>query len=284
MIWFKKVLGFFRWRLVPVRYLTLVFHTKLALLFRGGGPVSKVTEAISSTGFCPGPTLSADQVALTNAIYRPRASSVVPKIGGHPFENLFNESDINPQNPVMQLALSPSVLDVAVDYFQSRVILDSIQVLYSYPTSGALRESQYWHLDYGDSKSLHCVVYLNNVLSTDDGPFVCLDRSDSAVVGRSMLVRRLTDRDVLAASSRIVIRPFFGQAGASILIDPAACYHHGSRCRNARLAAFVTFSSWFPFVPPVPFVRRNVEQLKAVAKMLRPDISEEFWTTFLRTR
>ena len=48
-------------------------------------------------------------------IYGSRSKAVVPKVGGHPFTNLFREDDLSADNPVFRFALSPAVLDAALD-------------------------------------------------------------------------------------------------------------------------------------------------------------------------
>ena len=101
-------------------------------------------------------------------VYGPRGEQVLHRQEGHPFTNLFQREDLTPNNPVFRFAFSPQVLDRADEYFGGRFVFDSIQVLYSWPTEGALRESQMWHKDYGDWRSFHCVAYVNDVLAPED--------------------------------------------------------------------------------------------------------------------
>lgn len=278
----RKMGIFLRWRLVPMRYLTMLWNMRLSLLFRRPPLRMLTTQAIHENGYGAGPNLSPEQLAAMQATYCPRMAVAQPKTEGNPFVNLFTADDIDPDNLVFRYAFSPEVLDVAADYFGGKLILDSIQVLYSYPTGGKLRESQYWHLDYGDTRTFHCVAYLNDVLKPEDGPFVFVDKRTSKLIGQSPLVRRIPDAQFDAELKEGQIQSFFAPAGTAVFVDPQACYHYGSRCEKSRLAIFVTFSSWFPFVQPVPLVRENRAKIWHAARKVRPDLTESFLTTLLQ--
>lgn len=280
---FRKIASFIRWRLVPMRYATMLSSLKWRKLFQAPPLRSTITAEIEAKGFTKGPDVAPELLSQAVDMYAQRGQRVEPKTrSGHPFVNLFNEDDIQPNNPVFRFAFAPEVLDTAADYFGGRLILDSIQVLYSYPTEGALRESQYWHLDYGDRKSFHCVAYLNDVLTPEDGPFVYVDKSLTQKIGRSMIVRRIPDQQFNIELMGGKIETFYGRAGSSVLVDPSACYHYGSRCKKSRLAIFATFSTWFPFAQPVPFVSENAEKILLAARQTRPDLSEEFLKALLQ--
>ena len=155
-------------------------------------------------------------------------------------------------------------------------------MLYSYPTEGAPRESQYWHLDYGDRKSFHCVAYLNDVLAPEDGPFVYVDKPSTTKIGRNLIVRRIADDQFARELGEGKIMNFYGRAGSSVLVDPSACYHYGSRCKVPRMAIFVTFSSWFPFAQPVPLVKQNAEKIYVTLRQMRPDLSDPYLKALLQ--
>lgn len=280
----RRVASFIRWRLVPVRYLTRLFGIKL----RDIGPKTivktRVCGLVLDSGYCQGPEIKSDLISKAEEIYRPRTNNVVETKTGHPFVNIFKEEDIEPENPIIQLAFSPVVFDVAADYFHGNFIIDSIQVLYSYSTQGEIRESQFWHLDYGDRKSFHAIVYLDDVEGPEDGPFVFVDKKVSRRVGRSFIVRRISDEDFSGRVKEKEIEQFLGPRGSMIYVDPAACYHYGSRCSKSRLAVFVTFSSRFPFVPPVALIHKNRAQLLRCAELIRPDLNSALLASALRVR
>ena len=241
-----------------------------------------IATNISQNGFHLADPIDSSSLKKIIAIYKPRCAFVLREPSGHPFKNIFETKDIDKNNPVFQLAFSPKILDVATDYFRGKLILDSIQVLYSYSTNNETRESQFWHLDYNDRKSFHAIIYLNDVLSENDGPFVFLDKQESKGIGRSFVVRRIPDNSFYKNYGNNHAINFFSKAGGFVYVDPAACYHYGSRCKNDRLAIFVTFSSWFPFVKPVNLIINNRRKILIEAKLLRPDLSNEFLKNLLQ--
>ncbi len=272
----KDALHFVRWRVVPVRYAGRVAQRLAAPRVPTAGGRTAVDAQLRELGHAPGPRIPADLLAQMQALYRPRTEQVVPTTGGHPFTNLFRPEDATSDNPVFRFAVSPEVLDRAHDYFDGDFRFDSIQVLYSWPTERH-SESQMWHRDYGDSKSFHCVAYLNDVLTPEDGPFGYIDRIDTRErIAKSPFIRRITDEQFARELGEGRQHVFYGKAGESVLIDPAACYHYGSRCRTPRLALFVTFNSARPFVPAQPMIRGRVEATAAAAQAVRPDLSPAY--------
>ena len=272
----KNVLSFVRWRLVPVRYVGKIAAWPRVAASRQHVPRGRTAATVQEQGCLAGPRLSPEALAEIQAIFRPRVADVRPSTTGHTFVNLVKPEDFVPENPVFRFAFSADVLDVADDYFGGRFILDSIQVLYSWPTSEAPHDSQMWHKDYGDSKSLHCVVYLNDVTKIEDGPLVFVDRNDARRIRRSLIIRRITDAQFSAELGAGRIRHFFGRAGESVLVDPAVCYHYGSRCSNPRLAIFVTFNTDRPFVAPTEPILHNGSLILASARQVRSDLTESY--------
>jgi hypothetical protein len=269
----KSAMTFVRWRVVPVRYLGK---------FTGQHgpsvppqPRLSTTRIIEQDGHAPGPVMPANLLDAIRTQAQQRTGSVVPHTGGHPFVNLMQASDFTADNPVLKFAFSPDILDIADDYFRGRFILDSVQLLYSWPTETP-EESQLWHRDFGDNRSLHCVVYLSDVPNDDAGPFTFVDKEDSRRMKRSPFIRRIDDRQFMAELGDGKIRRMLGKAGTSVWVDPSTCYHFGSRCRTPRLALFVTFNSDRPFVAATDLVRNNREALLASAKALRPDLEPSY--------
>ncbi|MGV6838564.1 MAG: hypothetical protein ACWA40_00055, partial [Planktomarina sp.] len=97
-------------------------------------------------------------------------------------------------------------------------------------------------------------------------------KKDTNRIGRSMIIRRITDPQFDKELGDGDIKEVYGPAGTSILIDPAACYHYGSRCRTARMAVFITFNSDAPFVQSTPLLRANKDKVTQAIKTLRPDL------------
>lgn len=278
----RNLAHFVRWRFIALRYAGKLRGLTARNAFAGTAPRTAAVQRISRLGYDAGPKLSPQQLERINQIYRPRTVGVPPPEGGHPFANLFAADDIDAENPVFDLAFSPAILGVADDYFAGHLILDSIQVLYSWPTRGEPRESQLWHKDYGDTKSFHWIAYLNEVSGPDDGPFTFVDKQDTRRIGHSPFIRRISDQRFAKELGDGQLRQFLGHAGDSVYVDPAACYHNGSRCKNARLAIFVTFNTDNPFVAPIPLVRENRQRVFDAARRVRPDLSEPYLRRLLQ--
>jgi hypothetical protein len=275
---------FLRWRLIALRYAGRLRGLSARGVSARRPPRTATARRVRSEGYDVGPRIAPQQLEQITSLYRARTAQVMERDAGHPFVNLFEVRDIAADNPVVRLAFSPEVLDIADDYFCGRFILDSIQVMYSYPTQGDLRESQMWHKDYGDSRSIHWVAYLNDVTGPDDGPFAFIDKRDTGRIARSAFIRRIADEKFLEELGDGRLRQFLGAQGESVFVDPAACYHSGSRCKNARLAIFVTFNTDRPFFPPTPLVRENRERLFDAARHVRPDLNDDYLKSLLRLR
>lgn len=268
----QRIASFIKWQLTPVRYLGRVRYIRPRHLAPAPAPRTELAIEITKTGYATGPVYDGERLKALQDRFLPRRPDTKPANLKAPFVNLSKSEDFSEDSPLMQMAFSREVLDVAIDYFGKRLRLDSLQVLYSFAQDGELKESQKWHLDYGDAKSLHCVMYLNDVKTYDDGPFVFIDKEASKRVGRGLIVRRIPDEQMTKESGNAPLQTVYGDAGSSVWIDPAACYHYGSRCQNPRTAVFVTFNSETPFVAPMPLVVENAEKIAAVGKKLRPDL------------
>lgn len=273
---------FLRWRTIAVRYAGKLRGLSARGVFAVTPPRTAAGQRVMSLGHDVGPKLAPPQLERITQIYRPRMNVTPPRQGGHPFVNLFSADDIDAENPVVRLAFSPDILDIADDYFSGRLILDSLQVLYSWPTCGPLEASQMWHKDYGDFKSFHWIAYLNDVNGPDDGPFCFIDKKDTRRIAHSLFIRRISDQTFSQELGAGKLQEFLGRAGDSIFVDPAACYHNGSRCKNPRLAIFVTFNTSNPYVAPTPLVRDNRQRILSSARRIRPDLSEAYLRRLLQ--
>jgi hypothetical protein len=277
-----NVAHFVRWRVIALRYAGKLRGLSAPRSLAGAAPRTAAVHRINMQGHDAGPKLSSEDLERITQTYRPRMNAAPRREGGHPFVNLFSADDIDAANPIVRLAFSPEILDIADDYFAGRLVLDSLQVLYSWPTQGALQASQMWHKDYGDSKSFHWIAYLNDVTGPDDGPFSFIDKNDTRRIAPSVFIRRISDQAFSKELGDGHVREFLGRAGDSVFVDPAACYHNGSRCKNPRLAIFVTFNTHNPFVAPTPLVRENRQRIFDAARHVRPDLSELYLKRLLQ--
>lgn len=281
----RDAASFLRWRLVPVRKLGKI---KNRIAGHAAPPAREATfdpgriEQLKSEGYCPAMPVDPAQVQKMQDIYLPRGEAVKATDHGHPFKNVVRPEDYNADNPLFQLAFSDDILNAAQAYFDGEFSFASIQVARSFPTSGDLRESQKWHLDYGDAKSLHFIMYLNDVTAIEHGPFVFVDKQVSRKVKRSPIIRRLTDDQIAGEIGTDEFEVFYGKAGSAILMDPAACYHFGSRCRVPRTAVFITFNTHVPYTAMMDPLGSHRAQAAREAKRVRPDLAPQFIDSILQ--
>lgn len=271
----QETASFLRWRLVPVRYLGRLPRLNRRNLFAKYTPQHSKAREMEKTGFTEGPTVSPELLGQLQKSFQKRSldkKQVKKKI---PFINLSTADDLTPESPLMKLAFSPEILDVALDYYSGQCRLDKLQVLYSFPSdSSDLSESQKWHLDFSDSRSFHSITYLNDVLDDEGGPFVFADKVDSRSIGKGPIIRRIADAQFNRELGNGHVRKFLAKAGSTIMMDPAVCYHYGSRCRFGRLAIFATFSSDKPFFAAQKLLVDNKAKILETAMVLRPDLDK----------
>ncbi len=274
MLTIRNVLSFLRWRVIAVRYITWLLNLKAKAIRRSNQPASKIGCKIASDGYHAGPKFEDEVIEKISAAYLSRRKDVSCPDRGAPFIDLMCSSDFNVDNPIFKMIFSKEILDVAIDYFGGDMSLYSLQVIYSFPTEGEIRESQKWHKDYGDNKTLHSIIYLSDVCDEDDGPVVFTDKNDSKRIKKYPFIRRIEDSVFERELDGGKIIRHFGKGGSSFFVDPAVCYHFGSRGRNGRLALFFSFNTGTPFVGPTKSVKENVNKIYDIAKAIRPDLSE----------
>ncbi len=277
----RDTIAFLRWRLVAVRALGKLGSLLRAKKAPGPAPsVAAMDDAclsrLQNNGWSKAPSPDLETLRAIADLYTPRAKDVVPTDVGHPFENIVRPEDFEASNPLFQFAFSDAILGAASAYFAGKFSIASIQVMRSYPTHGSLRESQKWHRDYGDATSLHFIMYLTDVIRPEHGPFVFLEKSASRRVRRSPIIRRLTDEQIRLETGAYRFEVFHGRSGDAIFVDPAACYHFGSRCAVPRTAVFITFNTHAPYSRMMEPLSRHRRRAAAEAKKVRPDLPGEY--------
>ena len=256
----RNIASFVKWRIIPFRYLQSIMRYRE---LKGGNdvvPTSAIGKEIEQNGYVYGESISPEDLSTINASYESRIPKSRNTDSGHTFVNLFENRDLSYHNDIVKLLFSKNVLDVAMDYFGGKFSLYGIQVLYSFPSSGELRESQLWHKDYGDNRTLHCIFYLNDVPSIEYGPFVFTNKSDSQKIRSLPYIRRIADDQFNVELDGGTIIHALGSEGSSLYVDPSQCYHCGSRCEKPRLAIFLSFNTSTPFVGSSAFVKAICDQ------------------------
>lgn len=258
----KQIASFVRWRIIAWRYL-------YALLFSVKNPTKSI--AVSSFLLNP-PSVQPEQyhisleksgiISLKEFIGEPQIVALKQQLtllverysqdvenvnerAAKPFVNILDLHDITIKKTVLakqliEVCFNPSLLKLLDSYLGSGFILDSIQLLYSFSAESEMKESQYWHKDYGSSKSIHLFLPVSNML--EDSPFTVMSPQASQAVGKRPWVRRISPiemskilGDSLSVSNLLV--------GSDIIaLDPAKCYHRYSSTRD-HAALFITYNA-----------------------------------------
>ena len=143
-------------------------------------------------------------------------------------------------------------LSVIKDYFPNGLLLWNVALNYSGEreyTHNAI-ESQLWHWDYGDARTIHLMINLEDV-HQDSGPFTYIPYQMSKNVKRHPLwIERLTDSELEVLTGLQICnvkQQFTGSKGSFIFVDPGKILHQGARNIKSRLIAFYTFTTRTPY-------------------------------------
>ena len=279
----KKIFSFLRWRIIAVRYFTLLLNLKVKNILKKPKFLNKIND-LEKFGYIQ--NLDMDEVLVNEILlfYDKKIKNIKRISNKQPFVNIMSDDSLVSSNPLIKYAFSDNVLGKANEYFDGKVSLGGIQLLYSFPNAngGEFKQSQSWHKDFGDSKSFHSITYLNDIFDQESGPFTFVDKINSKKISWSPFLRRIPDLKFEKELGSNEIIKFYGKAGSSILVDPSSCYHYGSRGSKARLALFISFNSNIPFTSGDIFTNKNAKKIRIIAKKVRPEINADFFDYLIR--
>lgn len=169
-------------------------------------------------------------------------------------------------DPLVQYALSPSILNVVASYLGEIPWLRYVILTESIYQPGEATYSQKWHLDFDDARMLKLFVYLSDVRSIEDGPFRLIGREASARVRNSFFRRHLSDEEVFSSVSTQDVVDMLGQRLSSFIVDTSRVYHCGSRMTqgHSRLlytALYTGFPSIYPHAADAFSVTQTASKL-----------------------
>ncbi len=211
--------------------------------------------ALHATGYATaGPEIDAGLLAELD-----RAADAKLQAGGQGkslrsfFTQITDDSDLHADSIYVRFALQPGIQKIVSAYFGHVPYLADVQVLKSHGTDhDTWEESQLWHRDYGDSKTIKLWVYLTAVEQQENGPFTYLPVAPSAQVPNTFIPGRVSDEAMSASGLADQAVAVYGPRLKSFYIDTALCYHLGSRLqpgqiRVAYIATFLSHASLYPF-------------------------------------
>ncbi len=174
--------------------------------------------------------------------------------GGRPFVAQGLGQRLESHDPILKLALHPSVVAAVSHYIGMVPVIENITIWYS-PNDRVLENSsQYYHLDGQDVRTVQLFVLLDRV-TDENGPLLVMRADESDELAKRIQYRktpttkRLDDAVIEATASEIV--RFTGEAGDALIADTDRCFHLGSReGRAPRRVLVIQYYSPFAFVLP----------------------------------
>lgn len=187
------------------------------------------------------------------------------------FTQLTDKQDLTVDSIWVRFALQPGVQKLVSAYFDNSVpYLCDVGLLLSTGTEeDKWSESQLWHLDYADSRTIKLWVYLSDVTDVENGPFTYIPVEPSRNVPNSFFPGRVSDETMEKQGLTSSFCQVYGRKQKVFYIDTSRCYHLGSRLRPGqhRLAYIATFVTHKPLYPLANGIKTN-GQLGEVEKCL----------------
>lgn len=164
------------------------------------------------------------------------------------------------ESPFTRFALQPRLLAMLAESFGTLPLLDYVLLTLSRPTEGELAQSQLWHRDHDDVRTIKLFVYLTDVRSAADGPFSFLPGPVSDRIG-SPLRSHSPDILIFARAKRSEMEQIIAPRLSVFAVETSRCLHMGSRVADGHerllfTATYTTaprvFGSGNGFVPVSP--------------------------------
>jgi len=180
-----------------------------------------------------------------------------------PFYDIYEDNELICKKLIRMLLDSPEIKNILNTYFAGEYVrFWNLSLNYSPQRSSerAFGESQLWHWDYNDKKTVHLMLYLKDV-DQECGPFTYLSAADSTRIHRHPFwIERYSDSEVEGnlgkqlADSR---KQFICGRGACLIADPGVLLHQGARNTRERMVLFASFTSDSPYEYEQNFLNRR---------------------------
>ncbi len=160
---------------------------------------------------------------------------------------------LEPDDPVLRLALHPDIVGAVARYIGMLPVIENAVIWYSPNDRRLDNSSQYFHLDGQDVRTVQMFLFLERV-TDENGPLAVMRADASEALARRVgyrktpATKRLEDATVHAAGD--VVR-LTGEPGDVYIVDTDRCFHLGSReGRAPRRVLVIQYYSPFAFVLP----------------------------------
>ncbi len=163
---------------------------------------------------------------------------------------------------LLKLALDQKLLRIVSAYLGMWPRLHAINVWLNFPTPDDAKESQLWHRDPEDMRTVKTFIYLADV-GENTGPFSYIPTTQpfgalSSIIPPAAHMGRITDEEMAAAIPRDKWRACTGLAGTMVLADTIGFHRGGKPKQGERILVSFSYTSGTPMsrrklnVPAVP--------------------------------
>jgi len=187
------------------------------------------------------------------------------------FTTVHKPEDLRSDNLLVRFALQESVLKVVSSYFNEVPYLATLQILVSHGSGKTeWEESQLWHQDYADNKTVKLWIYLTDVTTLDDGPFTYIPAESSKQVKNGLVFPgRVSDESMDSQGFSKQAREVYGKKLSTFYMDTGRCYHLGSRLKEghvrvAYVATYLSHATFYSCPSPIKIVNGASELDKMV--------------------
>lgn len=143
-----------------------------------------------------------------------------------------------------RFALQPRLLGMLAETLGTLPLLDYVLLTLSRPAAGELSQSQLWHRDHDDIRTIKLFVYLTDVNSAADGPFSFLPGPVSDRVG-SLGRSHSPDMRLFERTDRSEMERIIAPRLSVFAVETSRCLHMGSRVAEGheRLLFTATYTT-----------------------------------------
>jgi len=156
-------------------------------------------------------------------------------------------------SPFVQFALQTEILSMVTEYMGECPLLESVEIIKSKGQTAPYKSSALWHKDYNDTKTVKVFIYLNDVTTSENGPFEFYDAESTSDFKLPYSPVHKPDHVLEGLDLNSSYSTVLGKAGCVFMIDTSRCYHRGSRISDPnsefhRIAYIATFTTSYRMV------------------------------------
>jgi hypothetical protein len=154
--------------------------------------------------------------------------------------------NITEHSSFIRILFEESLLQVARHYLDQVPHIANVLVVHTFKPFRQNVMRHAWHRDQEDSRILKLFVYLSDVLSEDDGPFIMFDRVTSQKRLALVFERPLSDRWVEKRVMGLTPLPILGKKLTVFLVDSINCVHQAGNLPSgkSRLLYIGWYTPW----------------------------------------